>query len=204
MTSHESKIEQPLWTACRQALMITVAAVVLGLIVNALRPQGLELVRPPDPVSPATTGAKSAGPQPIELEAVLEQLQHGDAVIIDARSEFDYAAGHIATARNLQAKNLDAWMPDFFTTHLPETPIIVYCSGPRCQLAERLADRLYELGYANVHTLTAGWNGWLANGYPTDSESALTAGQSLDQSGDCASDECGDGQVSPTDPTQSQ
>lgn len=183
--------------------MITVAAVVLGLMVNALRPQGLDLIRPPDPVSPATTAVKSAGPQPINLEDTLERLKNQSAIIIDARSEFDYAAGHIDTARNLQEKDLDAWMPEFFSATPPETPLIVYCSGPRCLLAERLAVRMYELGYTNVHILTAGWNDWLARGYPVAPEPAFTAGQSLEQTTDCASDECNDAQASQTDPTQS-
>jgi len=202
MTSPESKVGQPFWTACRQALMITVAAVVLGLMVNALRPHGLELIRPPDPVSPATTEAEFAGPRPIDLEDALERLKNQRTIIIDARSEYDYAVGHIDTARNLQEKDLDVWMPDFFSTTSPETPLIVYCSGPRCLLAERLAVRMFELGYTNVHILTAGWNGWQARGYPVAPQPAFSAGQSLEQTDDCASGECGDAQISPADPTQ--
>jgi len=204
MTIRDSKVVKPFMTACRQALMITVAAVILGLMVNALRPQGLDLVRSSDPGSPAATETESAGPQPIKLEDALEQLKNQNAIIIDARSEFDYAAGHIDTARNLQEKNLDAWMPDFFSATPPETPLIVYCSGPRCLLAEHLAVRMFDLGYTNVHILTAGWNGWLARGYPVAPEPAFTAGQSLAQTGDCESDECGDEQISTPDPTQNK
>jgi len=203
MTSPESKFAHPLLHACRQALMITVAAVVLGLIVNALRPQGLDLLRSPEPVSPAATGPAAAGPQPIELAAALDHLNSGAAIFIDARSEYDYAAGHIATARNFQEKNMDVWMPDFFSTTSPETPLIIYCSGPRCHLAERLAKRLYGLGFTAAQILADGWNGWLASGYPTDSEAAFTAGQSLEQSADCVSEECSDGQSSTAAPDQS-
>lgn len=204
MPSPESKVGHPLWRACRQALMITAAAVVLGLVVNALRPQGLDLVRSTDPALPATSAAESAGPQSVKLKAALELLKSGTAIIIDARSEFDYAAGHIETARNLQEINLDAWMPDFFNSTPPETALIVYCSGPRCQLAERLAIRLFGLGFTNVHVLTAGWKGWQARGYPVAPEAAFAVGQSLEETGDCVSDECSDAQVSPADPTQSQ
>jgi len=99
---------------------------------------------------------------------------------------------------------MDIWMPDFFSTTSPETPLIIYCSGPRCHLAERLAERLYGFGFTAVQVLADGWNGWLASGYPTASQSAFTAGQSLEQSEDCSSDACGDGQISPALPAQSQ
>ena len=203
MPSPYSKVGHPLLLACRQALMITAAAAVLGLVVNALRPQGLDLVRSPAPAAPAGSAAAPAGPQPMELEAVLEQLKSGTAIIIDTRSEYDYAAGHIQTARNLEERNLDVWMPDFFSTTPPDTTLIVYCSGPRCQLAERLAVRLYELSYTNVHVLKAGWKAWQARGYPTASQSGFSAEQLPGLEGDCASDQCGDEQGSPTDPTQS-
>jgi len=122
MTSRESKVVQPFLTACRQALMITVAAVVLGLMVNALRPQGLDLIRPPDPVSPATTAVKSAGPQPINLEDTLERLKNQSAIIIDARSEFDYAAGHMIPPETCRKKTSMPGCRNFSAPLRPKPP----------------------------------------------------------------------------------
>jgi rhodanese-related sulfurtransferase len=159
---------QPLRRAGLQALGIIVAAAVLGLLVNALRPQGLELIRTAASVPPSSDSSHADGARPIELAAALEKLNQGTAIFIDARAEDDYRAGHIKTARNLPEKTLDIWMPEFFNATPPETELIVYCSGPRCRLAERLAAKLYEFGYPEVYHLTVGWNGWTAAGYPAE------------------------------------
>jgi rhodanese-related sulfurtransferase len=202
MTQLKNQTPHAFAKACRQALFITIAAAALGLIVNALRPQGLDLIRSSETAVPVADSANSDGPQPIKLTAALEKLKKGTAVFMDARSEYDYKAGHIQTARNFPEKTLDIWMPDFFNTTPPEALLIIYCSDPRCHLAEHLAVRLYELGYPNIRFLTAGWDGWLAAGYPVESDPAFNSGQSLNQTTDCSSGECSDEQTSPTETSQ--
>jgi len=203
MAQQKNQTSHAFVKACRQALFIAVAAATLGLIVNALRPQGLDLIRSSETVVPVTDSVHSDGPQPIELTAALERLKKGNAIFMDARSEYDYNAGHIQTARNYPKKNLDIWMPDFFNNTPPEALLITYCSDPRCHLAEHLAVKLYELGYPNVRFLPAGWDGWLAAGYPVASDPTFTNDQSLDQMTDCSSGECSDEQTSPAGVAQS-
>jgi rhodanese-related sulfurtransferase len=170
LTPPNRKSAHGLTKACLQALGIIVAATAFGLLFNALRPRGLELIRPGETAALPDVSGNHGGPQPIELPAAFEILKKGDALFIDARSEYDFKAGHIKTARNLPAQTLDTWMPDFFNTTPPETLLIIYCSNPRCHLAERLAARLYTFGYPHVRPMTAGWDGWLAAGYPTASD----------------------------------
>ncbi len=189
--------------ACQQALFISVAAVALGLLVNALRPQGLDLIQSSETVAPVTGTGSINGPQPIELAIALEKLETGNAVFIDARSEYDYKAGHIQTARNLPEKTLDIWMPDFFNSTPPESSLVIYCSDPRCHLAERLATKLYEFGYPNVHILTAGWSAWQSSGYPIESGPTFTYDHSSSQTTDCSEGECSDEQTSSAGVAQS-
>ena len=157
----------PLGKACRDALLICAAAVVIGLLVNLIRHQGIDLI-PHDPSGRLSASSEIEGATPITLAEALEKLKNSSAVFIDARSEDDFKAGHIKSALNLQEKDLDTWMPDFFDKTPPETPLITYCSGPRCHLAESLAARLYEIGYANVRYMPAGWPAWQENAYPTE------------------------------------
>lgn len=189
--------------ACRQALFISVAAAALGLSFNALRPQGLDLIRSRETAVPVAGSMNSDSPQPIELTAALEKLQKGNAIFMDARSEYDYNAGHIQTARSYPEKDLDIWMPDFFNNTPPESLLITYCSDPRCHLAERLAVKLYALGYPHVRYLPAGFSAWQASGYPVASDPAFNIGQSLNQTTDCSSGECSDEPTSPAGAAQS-
>lgn len=188
--------------ACRQALIITIAAAALGLSVNALRPQDLDLIRSRETVVPVADSVNSGGPQPIELPDALERLKQGSAIFMDARSEYDYNAGHIQTARNYPEKTLDIWMPDFFDNTPPESLLITYCSDTRCHLAEHLAVKLYELGYPHVRFMPAGLSAWLASGYPVESDPAFDGGQSLTQTTTCSSGECRDEQTSTAEAAQ--
>jgi rhodanese-related sulfurtransferase len=168
MTRSSRQYRQAFASACRQAFFITLAAAALGLLVNALRPQGLDLVTTGDTPTAAGTANQQSGPPTVELATAREAWENGSAIFIDARTTLDYAAGHIANARNLQENNLDVWMPDFFNAVPPDTDLIVYCSGPRCHLAESLAAKLYEFGYTKTRILTAGWPAWQAAGYPSN------------------------------------
>jgi len=164
----ENRSGDPFRKACLDALLICVAAVVIGLLVNLVRPQGIDLIRDSDTANHLSASPEIEGPSPIKLTEALENLKRGGAVFIDARSEYDFKAGHIKTALNLQEKNLDTWMPDFFEKTPPEALLITYCSGPGCHLAERLSTTLYEIGYTNVRYMPAGWLTWQANAYPTE------------------------------------
>ena len=158
----------PFKNACREAILLCIAAVVMGLLVNLIRPEGIDLIRHSNNTTHLSASPEIAGPIPIKLDAAFEKLKNSSAVFIDARSGYDFKAGHIKTALNLQEKNLDIWMPDFFEKTPPETLLIIYCSGPRCHLAEHLAAKLYEIGYTNVRHMPAGWQAWQANAYPAE------------------------------------
>jgi rhodanese-related sulfurtransferase len=166
MNPLRNRSESPLKNACREAVLICVAAVAIGLLVNLLRPQGIDLINHGNADNHLSASPEIEGASPITLAEAFEKLKNSRAVFIDARSEYDFKAGHIKTALNLQEKNLDIWMPDFFEKTTPETLLITYCSGPRCHLAESVAVKLYELGYFNVRYMSAGGKAWLASIYP--------------------------------------
>ena len=168
MNPLRNRSKSPFKNACREAILICIAAVAIGLLVNLLRPQGIDLINHSDDNNHLSVSPEVEGASPITLAEAFEKLKNNRAVFIDARSEYDFKAGHIKTALNLQEKNLDIWMPDFFEKTPPETLLITYCSGPRCHLAESLALKLYELGYFNVRYMTAGWKAWQASTYPVE------------------------------------
>lgn len=89
-----------------------------------------------------------------KLDAFKEILATGEAVIVDVRTESEYAAGHIPGAINVPiatlAQNL-AKIPS-------DKPVIVYCaSGHRAGMA---TSALRILGYSNVRAYSPGWKGW--------------------------------------------
>ncbi len=168
MQKSQNKPKSLLKRAGRQACLICIAAAAISLVINGVRLDSLDLTGHNMPLETAVSAPQTDGPRLIELVAAFKTLQEGAAIFIDARSEYDFKAGHIKTARNLEERNLDIWMPDFFEEVPPETMLIIYCSGPRCHLAENLARRLFEIGYTNVSHMAAGWEAWQAQAYPAE------------------------------------
>ncbi|MDQ7053067.1 MAG: rhodanese-like domain-containing protein [candidate division KSB1 bacterium] len=97
----------------------------------------------------------------VTLDDVWQAIDTGSAVLIDARSPFQYDIGHIPGAINIpvDAENL----PALYENHdLRDRELIIYCAGPHCDAAERLAARLRELGHRRVRVFSGGWEAWSA------------------------------------------
>jgi rhodanese-related sulfurtransferase len=92
---------------------------------------------------------------------VADALAGGDPgfVIVDSRSEEAYAAGHIPGARRFAADDL------------PAEPIVVYCWGPGCNGATKLAHRIAELGHP-VKEMIGGFEYWAREGHPVEGDDA--------------------------------
>ncbi|MDP6979116.1 MAG: rhodanese-like domain-containing protein [Myxococcota bacterium] len=100
--------------------------------------------------------------EPVELVA---RLGNGTApLILDVRTEKEYAAGHIPGAVNISHDELAQRIGE-----LPEdkrTEIVVHCqSGRRAGIAESL---LRENGFTRVRDLAGHWKAWSSNERPME------------------------------------
>ncbi len=84
------------------------------------------------------------------------------AVLIDVREDREWNAGHaeqaIHAARGVIERDIEKLVPD------PGTPLYLYCGGGFRSILS--ADSLQQMGYTNVHSVIAGWRGWLEQGAP--------------------------------------
>ena len=92
---------------------------------------------------------------------VRRAIDTGEAVLVDARPAFEYEIGHIPGAINIpvDSENLQSLYEAY---RLQGRALIVYCIGPYCDAAERLAARLKSLGHRRVRVFPGGWEAWLA------------------------------------------
>ena len=79
--------------------------------------------------------------------------------LIDARSEDSYAAGHIPGATRFDA---DAPLAG---------DVVVYCWGPGCNGATKLAHQLAERGHS-VREMIGGFEYWAREGHPVEGDDA--------------------------------
>jgi len=143
----------------RQGLLLVIAAMVSGLVVNYLRADGIPLIR-----QPVTASREGFDP----LVRVADLQREGRVLFLDARPEGDYAAGHIAGAINVPLAEFDLRMDAVLPLIDAAETVVTYCDGEDCHLGEILAQKLREWGYANVEVLPNGWSRWQVAGLPVE------------------------------------
>jgi len=106
-------------------------------------------------------GAPAAGV--ISQETLLDDPPDG-VVILDVRSEGEYASGHVPHAVNIPHDQLSARLGELDAD--TSAPVVVYCEkGGRAAKAETV---LEGAGYENVLHLEGDMSAWRANGRPTE------------------------------------
>ena len=102
----------------------------------------------------------------IEFAQWLENAAMPDLLILDTRSEAEYAVSHLQAAKHLKAINFDAILLQsrfasasaYANAIAPETKIVVYCSiGYR---SAKAAQQLQQAGFFNVFNLEGGIFQW--------------------------------------------
>lgn len=105
-------------------------------------------------------------------------LQDHAAVVVDVRTYAEYALSHIPGAVNVIGKpgstrevfTSDAHAIGRLVDEKKSAPIVIYCAGPYCGKARRVASDLVELGYTQVRRYQLGIPVWRALGGVTQVE----------------------------------
>ena len=82
-------------------------------------------------------------------------------VVLDVRSPSAFAAGHVPGAVHLPHRKITSQALERYPA---DTLMVVYCSGPHCNGADRAALRLARLG-RRVKKMIGGVEGWKDEGF---------------------------------------
>jgi rhodanese-related sulfurtransferase len=104
-----------------------------------------------------------------ELVTVDQARAWGDnAIWVDARSDEEFARGHVPGAILLNEDRWNELLPQFLQGWSPEKKVVVYCSAKSCNAAREVAKRLRDEaqlkdteGKNCVFVLEGGWEEWL-------------------------------------------
>jgi len=111
-------------------------------------------------VWPMLSGMRKAGT--LSTLQATQLINQKDAVVLDIRDQGEYAAGHILNAKSIPAKVFADRKAEL--EKLKSAPIIVSCdTGQRAGTA---AQKLREMGFAEVYVLQGGLNAWREAGLP--------------------------------------
>ena len=142
----------------RDTLLLLVLGTLLGLGVNALRPDGLPLGD--DWQVARLVRQIDNAVRPVTLDEAMK-LRDAGALFIDAREGWEFEEGRIPGAASLPLEAVrdgkDAGNAK------ARIPVIVYCGSKDCGKAEILAQELAKRG-VDVRYMPEGIQGWLMHG----------------------------------------
>ena len=115
---------------------------------------------PPDQAAPASM-------LDITLAEAAQLFHQDKAVFLDARPPSQYEKEHIQGAYNFPCQNIDEVCFEFLDQVLMDSTIIAYCDGATCDLGEKLATFLCDMGFEDVHVLPNGLTQWKRHNLPT-------------------------------------
>lgn len=97
----------------------------------------------------------------VSMQVIAERWQ-GRVLWIDARPQEQFDAGHVPEALLLNEQKFDDQLFNYLDTLQTNTkPIIVYCSGAKCEASRHVLERLKQtLPIENAFVLKGGWNAW--------------------------------------------
>ena len=103
--------------------------------------------------------------QSVQLEYSVEQVNDliGKSMILDVRPKIFWEFGNIEGSISFPEEELrsviEQYQDQLDKASKAGTPIITYCSGGHCDDAEKVRDRLAELGI-DAGVFTGGWEMW--------------------------------------------
>jgi rhodanese-related sulfurtransferase len=109
----------------------------------------------------------SAAPAHVSRDQLRQKIESGDQfVLVDALAPMSFAHSHLPGAINLPPD----WVDERGPRRIPDlnTEIVVYCSSSTCDSSVIVAQRLMELGYANVGHYVEGKRDWVEAGLPLE------------------------------------
>jgi rhodanese-related sulfurtransferase len=107
-----------------------------------------------------TAGTELVG---VDRNVILKQAREGEVVVIDVRPGEEFEAGHLPYARSLPLAELKKRLKE-----LPkDKPLVAYCRGPFCMMANEAVALLLKQGYW-AFKLDDGVAEWRAKGLPVE------------------------------------
>jgi rhodanese-related sulfurtransferase len=141
--------------------VLTTASFLIGLAINSMATRPLPLLASPDQFKEVVAEGAEA-----HKSEILDLWRSGEAIFIDARSEDQYAKGHVPGAISIPYKSFESGFPDAVEILPKDQQLVVYCDGADCHASQAVYDHLLELGFnkENMKIFSGGWTDWEAMG----------------------------------------
>ena len=103
--------------------------------------------------------SKEAKVASISFADLKKAIEDKKVVLLDCNGDESYAKGHLPTALNGKAADVDSKLPAD-----KATLVVAYCGSEKCTAWKGGASKLTKLGYTNVQHFAGGLKGWVDAG----------------------------------------
>lgn len=148
-----------------RAIIIALTFTAIGVFANVAADDPLPWVYVP-PKEIALDGAQIAL---IDENEAVRFLDDPGTVFVDSRDFKDYAISHVKGAVCLPPDDVEQRFPSVEPLIPIESRIILYCHGPECDMAEKVAAFLSQMGYGKLVIMNSGFPAWKKAKYPVES-----------------------------------
>jgi rhodanese-related sulfurtransferase len=149
-----------------RALMIVIVASLIGAFVNVVSPYRI----PWKYVKRQEITVEKVKIPLVDEKTAFKKFSSEGALFVDTRAEDDYFEGHVKGAVLLPEKEMEERFPAVEPLLEPDGLLILYCHGPECHMAEKVAGFLIQLGFKRLMIMTAGFPAWEQAGFPVEGE----------------------------------
>jgi rhodanese-related sulfurtransferase len=162
----------------RQIVLLTLLAVVLGLVANTVSPNRIPWIGKYRTLSsgegPIVPPAAEPGDAPfIDINQAQMEFDLGSARFIDARDPAEYVCGTIPGSINIPFEGLpEGDLGPYFDSALGspdrDKELVVFCGGEECDLSLYLSRNLKQYGFTNVLVFFGGAREWVKSGFEVE------------------------------------
>lgn len=154
--------------ALLEATVILTMAVVVSLLTNTIRRDGLNLFGTDCIKQFRVCRGSIKATDIVDVGKALGLFYNRAAIFIDARSPISYSMGHIPGAFNIPSNGNIGEYEDLISGFSKDSFIVVYDDGIEGSPATELASILKEKGFPNVVSFPGGFSEWSNRGLPVD------------------------------------
>jgi rhodanese-related sulfurtransferase len=153
-----------------------VVSAAMGLGVNALSPKGIPLMyTPPKELDVAGTKVRL-----LDEKQAYEAFQDPFTTFVDTRKPEDYAQERVKGALAMNPDEMESQFMRLQPLLREDRWIVLYCYGPECDMAEKVAGFLVQFGYSDLSIMSAGYRAWADAGFPIEASPAKKRAKSGD------------------------
>lgn len=142
----------------KQALLITLTAIVAGISVNFVRSDGLPVFF--SEYANTADGGDAEQAEQISIEQGRAILKIGKSFFIDLRSADAFSKVHILGAINFPAEEIYGQLASIEQQIPKDAEIVLYGIDNEDPVPTEVASIIEMLGYRHIKILTDGWTGW--------------------------------------------